>query len=118
LDCLQGYLLLGKKLLEEKEKFSGSWNFAPYSFESKTVEEVAVISKSVWADIQIEFEKPEMDHHEATTLKLDNTKAISLLGWQPKWNTQKAIEETISWYKAFYTNNYVQTNEQINKYFV
>jgi CDP-glucose 4,6-dehydratase len=117
LDCLYGYLLLGEKLLEEKQDFAGSWNFAPYSFESKTVEEVAAIAKSIWPDILIQFEKPSEDHHEATTLKLDNTKALTLLGWRPKWDTKTAIEQTIAWYKAYYHNKAVLTKEQISKYF-
>lgn len=117
LDCLNGYLLLGEKLLEGNPKFADAWNFAPYSFESKTVNEVAKISMSIWKDIKIEFEKSEDNHHEANLLKLDNTKAISQLGWKPKWNTDKAIEQTINWYKEFYLNSNILTLNQIKNFY-
>lgn len=116
LDCIYGYLLLGIKLLEEKQEFADAWNFAPYSFESKTVKEVAEFAKSIWEDISVEFESPKENHHEAHLLKLDNTKAISQLGWQPKWNTEMSIEETIGWYKKYYIYNQIDTYGQIEKY--
>ena len=116
LDCLNGYLMLGEKLLNQEQEFADAWNFAPYSFESMTVEEVAKASKLIWEDIAIEFGKPEQDYHEANLLKLDNTKAISYLGWKPKWNTEKAIEKTIEWYKNYYQHGGLRTYSQIQEY--
>jgi CDP-glucose 4,6-dehydratase len=118
LDCLLGYLMLGEKLINEQIDFSDSWNFAPYSFESLTVKEVSIIAKNIWNEIDIEFGKPIEDFHEAGLLKLDNSKALSELGWKPRWNTQTAIEKTIEWYKAYYLNNEVQTISQIKEYLI
>jgi len=116
LDCLQGYLILGKALLEEKKEFAEAWNFSPYSFESKTVQEVATISMEIWPSIKIEIEQNDSQHHEAGLLKLDNSKAISRLQWNPKWDTRKAIQETITWYKKFYLEGIVITENQIAQY--
>lgn len=116
LDCLHGYLMLGEKLLNEEQEYANAWNFAPYSFESMTVEEVAKVAKSIWQDIIIEFGKPEHNHHEANLLKLDNTKAISNLGWRPRWNTEEAIAKTIEWYRQYYLNGALSTNSQIQDY--
>lgn len=116
LDCLYGYLLLGEKLLQEKKEFAESWNFAPYSFESKTVKEVADISKIIWPDVEIEFGNSVEGVHEAQLLKLDNTKSINLLGWKPKWNTEEAIKKTIEWYKEFYLNDKISTINQIKEF--
>ena len=116
LDCLCGYLMVGEKLLNGKIGFADAWNFAPYAFESLTVKEVANISKKIWDDINIEFEKPLNDYHEAGVLKLDNTKAVSLLGWKPIWNTETAIEKTIEWYKSYYNNNQILTVSHIKEY--
>lgn len=113
LDCLYGYLILGKALLEEKKEFAEAWNFSPYSFESRTVQEVASITMQLWPSIQFEIEKNISHHHEAELLKLDNSKAISRLHWTPKWNTKKAIEETINWYKKYYLEGVVLTEHQI-----
>jgi CDP-glucose 4,6-dehydratase len=118
MDCLFGYLMLGEKLINEQKEFSDAWNFAPYAFESLTVKEVSIIAKKIWSEINIEFGKPIEDFHEAGLLKLDNSKALTLLGWKPKWNTQTAIEKTIEWYKSYYLNNEVQTISQIKEYLI
>jgi CDP-glucose 4,6-dehydratase len=116
LDCLYGYLLLGERLLNEEVKFSDSWNFAPYTHDSKTVAEVAGISKSIWEKINIETQISDKTPHEASILRLDNSKALSELGWVPKWNTELAIEKTIIWYKNYYLNKQLITYEQIHHY--
>jgi CDP-glucose 4,6-dehydratase len=56
------------------------------------------------------------DYHEAGVLKLDNTKAVCLLGWKPIWNTETAIEKTIEWYKSYYNNNQILTVSHIKEY--
>jgi CDP-glucose 4,6-dehydratase len=116
LDCLNGYLLLGEKLLKGNQEFANAWNFAPYSFESKTVSEVAEMSRSIWQDIKIEYIQTGNEYHEANLLKLDNTKAISSLGWKPKWNTEKAIEQTVNWYKEYYLKGNLLTYNQIEEF--
>jgi CDP-glucose 4,6-dehydratase len=116
LDCVYGYLLLGEKLLQGKIEFAEAWNFSPYSFESKTVGEVAAIAKDIWEDIYIEFEQSVNNVHEANLLKLDNTKALSLLGWKPKWNTRESIAKTVEWYKEFYLNGNLLTQKQVKEY--
>jgi CDP-glucose 4,6-dehydratase len=117
LDCLYGYLLLGEKLLEQQSDFANPWNFAPHSFESKTVGEVVDLAKSIWQDISVEFGTPPDNFHEAGLLKLDNTKAISLLKWTPQWDTITAISKTIEWYKAYYSNKEILTQQHIEEYF-
>ena len=116
LDCLFGYLMVGEQLLNGKVDYADAWNFAPYAFESLTVKEVACIAKKIWTDIEIEFEKPLDEYHEAGVLKLDNTKAISLLGWKPIWSTETAIIKTVEWYKTYYINNQVLTVPHIKEY--
>jgi CDP-glucose 4,6-dehydratase len=116
LDCLYGYLLLGEKLLTGSAEFATSWNFSPYSFDAKTVGEVAQIAKSTWDSINVEIIQQNDSFHEAGLLKLDNTKAILDLRWKPVWNTEKAIQKTIEWYKEFYINNHVITKENIQTY--
>jgi len=116
LDCLHGYLLLGEKLLKEETDYANAWNFAPYSFESMKVKEVAGVAKTVWEDINIVFERIPNDLHEANILKLDNSKATSLLGWRPTWDSKTAIKKTIEWYKEYYLNNQVLTYTQIQEF--
>jgi CDP-glucose 4,6-dehydratase len=116
LDCLHGYLLVGEKLYQGKTEFASPWNISPYNFEAKTVKEVAIISQKVWKEINIEFGVPPVNYHEANLLKLDNSKAISLLVWKPKWDTNTAIEKTIEWYKSFYLEQKILTRQNIEAY--
>ena len=46
--------------------------------------------------------------HEATFLKLDCSKARARLGWKPRWHLERALEETVGWYRAFYTGSDVR----------
>ncbi len=116
LDCLNGYLLLGARLLNEEREFAEAWNFSPYSNEIKNVEEITAIAKQGWKKINVEFGSPLESFHEAGLLILNNAKAITKLGWKPVWNTTEAVKKTIEWYKAFYHDNLVLTNDHIGDY--
>jgi len=45
-------------------------------------------------------------------------KAKSRLNWQPKWSLERALKETVSWYKAYQLNQDMQafTLKQIAEY--
>jgi CDP-glucose 4,6-dehydratase len=38
--------------------------------------------------------------HEARRLNLAIDKAFRLLGWRPAWDFEKAVAETVAWYRA------------------
>ena len=40
--------------------------------------------------------------HEANFLKLDCSKLKAAMGWAPRWNINKAIEETAAWTKVYF----------------
>ena len=45
------------------------------------------------------------DHpHEAHYLKLDCTKANTILGWHPLWNLETALEKIAEWYRVYQEN--------------
>lgn len=116
LDCLYGYLLLGSKLLKGEKAFAGPWNFSPSKTEIKNVEEITAVAKTQWNDISIEFGKPQQNFHEAGLLILDNSKAVTALGWKPAWDTITAVEKTIRWYRDYYLENKVTSMEQVREY--
>jgi CDP-glucose 4,6-dehydratase len=37
--------------------------------------------------------------HEAGLLNLATDKAFHLLGWQPRWNFERTVQETVGWYR-------------------
>ncbi len=118
LEPLSGYLLLGQKLLEEGEKFADAWNFGPDSSCNLSVAELSERAKEYWDKIDYEFFKDYFAPEEAHILKLDSSKANSLLGWKPVWNIEKAIEMTIDWYKYYYENKEIKTIKQLERYII
>lgn len=100
LEPLSGYLLLAKRLWEDKT-YVGAWNFGPADEAARTVGEVVEKFASIWGGDALHV-LDNADHpHEATWLKLDCTKANSVLKWQPRTDFEQALSLTAEWYKAW-----------------
>ena len=102
LEPLSGYLVLAERLVEDGPAYAEGWNFGP---EESDAREVAWLAKRV-SELWGEGARCEGDRgihpHEATFLKLDCSKARARLGWRPRWRLDRALEETVAWYHAFY----------------
>lgn len=109
LEPLFGYMLLGVCLWEEGPKYVGAWNFGPYDNDIRTVKEVveAVIKK--WGSGQYKIDGNQNQPPEAHLLKLDCSKARAYLGWRPVYSLDRALTETIDWYRRFYEDGMVET---------
>jgi len=97
---LCGYILLGAALLNKEVDKVGSWNFGPNEADMQSVANVLQLVISTIGKGSFKTEKA--DKHEANNLKLDSSKAKNELGWRPKYDLKKAIEETVLWYQFFY----------------
>jgi CDP-glucose 4,6-dehydratase len=101
LDPLAGYITLAHGLAEDCSYAQG-WNFGPAADDAKAVEWVARKAADAWGE-GAQWHAAEHDAaapHEARYLKLDCSKANTLLGWFPTWRIGSAIERTVDWYKA------------------
>ena len=97
LECLYGYLLLAKKQFENKD-FEGAYNFGPESKDCiSTGQLVDIFCKSWGGNLKWKKFNEENAPHEASFLKLDNSKAKSLLGWFPKWSIETAVKKVVEW---------------------
>lgn len=105
LEPLSGYLHIGQKLLEEKIEFAEAWNFGPSDEGSISVKEVVENVKKYWNKIDYEINNELNQLHEANLLKLDCSKAHTLLKWKDVWNSETTFEKTVNWYKSFYEKN-------------
>ncbi|MFZ1704660.1 MAG: CDP-glucose 4,6-dehydratase [Saprospiraceae bacterium] len=116
IEPLSGYLLLGQKLVEDPIKYAEAWNFGPVQDDTFTVQDLVKEAISVWGSGH--YDEPLLQHqpHEAGLLKLDINKAINELGWKPKWNAKRAIDETISFYKNVEDTPAEFILNQINRY--
>jgi CDP-glucose 4,6-dehydratase len=101
LEPLSGYLLLASRMYEDPQKFCGAWNFGPNYDSIITVGEVADKVVAYWGNGSWIDMSNENVPHEAKLLSLDISKAKLYLKWFPIWDTEKAIEQTVDWYKEY-----------------
>ncbi len=116
LEPLSGYLHVGQKLIEGKKEFAEAWNFGPSDEGSISVEEVVKHIRKYWTKIEYELNLSDDHPHEANLLKLDCSKAHIRLKWKDVWDSQKTFDKTTNWYKSFYENKKVLTDEDLGTY--
>jgi CDP-glucose 4,6-dehydratase len=115
LDVLAGYLEIGSRLLDGSDNVAGAWNFGPTSGTSIRVQDLIDAVRSQVPQIRTEIRPDSSGRHESALLQLDSSKAMTLLGWQPRWEGEM-IERTIAWYRAFYERGRVISGEQLDAY--
>ena len=101
LEPLAGYMLLAFELFEKGSRSNGPWNFGPKSEDTMEVGYMVDKFTSFMGDHKGWSADPAKHPHEANLLKLDCSKAKTLLGWETKLNVDQAIEWTADWYKIF-----------------
>lgn len=116
LESISGYLALGQKLLEKKALYAQSWNFGPDSNSNQKVLDIINNLQSHWKKIKYVILDNSNVLKEANFLKLDSSKAINYLGWQPIYDLEKTLQNTINWYQNFYENNKILSSDQLKKY--
>ncbi len=104
LEPLSGYLLLASYMYQNGKDFSQAWNFGPDDDDLIPVEEVAKEMLRHWGEGEIDIE-PDRQYHEAELLKLDISKARSILNWRPVYNCKEAVKRTALWYRQYYRMN-------------
>ncbi|SDM88493.1 CDP-glucose 4,6-dehydratase [Bacillus sp. OK048] len=118
LDPLSGYLILAENLYAHGTRFAEGWNFGPDDGDGKTVDWIVKQICSKWGN-NASYEMDSGQHpHEAHYLRLDCSKAKSLLGWFPKWNVEQAINKSVEWTKEYLAQGDVKTIclQQIEEY--
>ncbi|HUQ67210.1 MAG TPA: CDP-glucose 4,6-dehydratase [Flavitalea sp.] len=118
LEAITGYLLLGMKLHTYPEKFSQAFNFGPRREDHLVVKEVVEKAIKLWGAGSWKDVSDKNQPHEAKLLKLDISRAVKALEWQPKLNAEKAIEWTVEWYKQKEDHKADFTFSQIEEYYV
>jgi CDP-glucose 4,6-dehydratase len=104
LEPLAGYLELSKRLYEEGPAFAGAWNFGPDDDSVRPVEWLANIFCEKWGGKKLCRIISKSQLHEAHYLKLDCSKAKSMLNWYPRWKLETAVEKVIVWTRAYRDN--------------
>ena len=118
IEPISGYLMLAEKLYNSDNEYAEPWNFGPNDQDSKSVKEVLDFLVAQWPSDVTWKKETNATPHEAQLLKLDISKAKSLLNWSPKWNLRTALQATIDWHLAWLdgSNMKIFSLEQINNF--
>ncbi len=117
LEPLSGYLLLGKRMIEEPAKFCEPWNFGPHLESIKPVINIADLVVKAYGKGRVVDVSDREAPHEAKLLNLDISKVMFHLKWQPTLSIEEAIRYTVDWYKSYQTEEvYTLCVQQISAF--
>jgi CDP-glucose 4,6-dehydratase len=116
LEPLSGYLQVGAHLLEGKKEFADNWNFGPSDSFHLPVHEVINHTKKHWDKIDFEIQEDPNGLHEAKLLALDSSKARNKLKWKNVWDHHATFEKTVHWYKVYYTDAILISEQDLAAY--
>lgn len=118
LEPVFAYLYIAMKQYEDG-RFAGYYNVGPDGNDCVTTGNIvdmwckAYGNGMKWINLA-----RENAPHEANFLKLDCSKLKTTMGWQPRWNIEKAIEKTAEWTKVYFAKGDIGEimNKQIREY--
>lgn len=101
LEALFAYLLVAQRQCEDRN-LSGWYNISPDDSGCVTTGELVDMFCKAWGnDLTWENQSEPNAPHEDNFLKLDCSRIKTVLGWNPIWNVQTAIEKTVEWTKVW-----------------
>lgn len=118
LEPLSGYLLLAERLWTEGPAYAEGWNFGSREEDAQPVRWLVERLAALWGEGADWRQDGDPYPHEANYLKLDCAKAKVRLNWTPRWNLERALAETVAWYRAHQAGENLQavTLAQIESY--
>lgn len=98
LEPLSAYLILAESIWQTPS-LADAYNFGPAAQEAASVRQVITLARQFFGQGETRFADSVTGPHEAGLLMLDNAKARSTLGIQPRWNLQVTVKRTMAWYR-------------------
>lgn len=100
LEPLSGYLTLVEHAWQNAGRYAGGWNFGPAEDDVWPVGAIVERLVAKWPG-KARWTTDAGDHpHEAGILRLDCSKARTLLGWKPRLTLDDALDWIVDWYAA------------------
>lgn len=99
LEALGGYIAIAERLALGAEGFDGGWNFGPSEDDTRPVRWIVERMLGAWGGGEWQ-RVGEVQVHEANLLKLDCSKARSVLGWRPVLGLDQALDWIVAWHRA------------------
>lgn len=100
LEPLKGYMILAKKMWEDRKSYSQAFNFST-DYETITVGEIVKRLEKLWPEAKPYVIENKQQPHESKQLKLDCKKSRELLDFNTHLSLDEALEWTVYWYKSF-----------------
>lgn len=118
LEPLAGYLTLAEQLYKDGITYGGAWNFGPHESDAKTVGWIVERMANLWGAEAGWIEENVNQPHEAHYLKLDCSKARSLLRWHPRLDVNTALNWVMNWTKSLQSGDDMRdvTIDQIHQF--
>lgn len=116
MEPLAGYLMLAERLYTDGGPFASGWNFGPAIGDTQPV---SALVERLSQTFDCEWQLDEGEHpHEARFLKLDISKAVADLGYQPRISLETALDWTAGWYQAHFDGQDMRavTEQQIDDF--
>jgi CDP-glucose 4,6-dehydratase len=115
---VHGYLLLAKRLYEQGPEVQGAWNFGPYDQDIQTVHSIIEQLRQLLGSQHPILIEASITKPEAQLLKLDSTKARTLLGWHSSWDLRTSLCKIVEWHQAYLAGQDIQQLclQQIDEY--
>ncbi len=101
LEPIAGYLVLAQALVAKGTALAAAWNFGPDEDGAWTVARIADEMVRCWGGGASWKIDDAAQPHEAQTLKLDATKAKTILGWHPRLDMAQTLRMLVDWYQAW-----------------
>lgn len=116
LEPLSAYLLLAENLY--RGTCAEAWNFGPSDADVRPVNMLLDSLSALWGEGASWKADAQQHLHEAGLLRLDSSKANALLGWQPKFNIDQALERVVRWHRGWMAGEDMRafTLNQIEQY--
>lgn len=117
LEPLFAYLMILKKQYEDIS-YAGAYNIGPNEEDCITTQSLVELFCSKWGENQ-KWENALIEGpHEASFLKLDCSKLKATYSWNPRWNIDMAVKQTVKWFKEYFKESDLEafTERQINEF--
>jgi len=101
IEPLRGYLMLGAGMLDGDRSLGEAWNLGPPAASAVSVGEIVRMAIASWGSGTMDIRQDDASPPEATTLRLDVSKARDRLRFLPLLELTEAVDLTVDWYRSF-----------------
>ena len=103
LEPLRGYLLLAERLDADAAAFGDAWNFGPAGDDARSVAWIVSRVVEQWGQGATWSLSSDAAPHETNWLRVDASRARTMLGWTPRLTLAEALAWTVAWHRCLGT---------------